>query len=108
MDVEELAKSLEAAQDGLMANLQEALKVETTTDYPDSLGLAVWEKRAMKGEVLGYKGNTRLVWSGRLKAVSYDGRSFHSETAIWVGPLVQVGRHEAPVLPAASSLRTID
>lgn len=88
-DIESLVKSLETAQDQVFTNLQTALKIEVS-DFPDSLGLAVWEKKAHKGEVFGYKGNTRLVWTGRIKASSYDGKNYFTETAIWVGPLTQV------------------
>lgn len=76
----------------MFTNLQTALKIELS-DFPDSLGLAVWEKKAHKGEVFGYKGNTRLVWTGRIKASSYDGKNYFTETAIWVGPLTQVSSH---------------
>ncbi len=38
----------------------------------------------------GYKGNTRLVWSGEGKVASEDGARLRTDVAIFTGPLTVV------------------
>lgn len=55
-----------------------------------SSNLAPWVYRHTV-RIAGYKGNTKLVWSGEGKVASEDGARLKTDVAIFTGPLTVVG-----------------